>query len=60
MAIAGMVAASSQAKIAGAVAARMLKANNEVAQQMVGMLQESAENLQNLAAGVGGNVDFSA
>ncbi|MFK8033452.1 MAG: hypothetical protein AB8B94_04830 [Hyphomicrobiales bacterium] len=62
--IASIVSASSQAKVAGAVAAKMIKINQDAAQQMIGSIQESAQNLENiagnLAKGVGNSVDFSA
>lgn len=62
--IASIVSASSQAKVAGAVAAKMIKINQQAAQQLIGSIQESAQNLENiagnLAKGVGESVDFSA
>lgn len=62
--IASIVSSSAQANVAGATAARMIKINQQAAQQMIGSIQESAQNLENiagnLAKGVGGSVDFSA
>lgn len=62
--IASIVSASAQANVASAAAARMIKINQQAAQQLVGAIQESAQNLENiagnLAKGVGESVDFSA
>ncbi|MEP0518981.1 MAG: hypothetical protein ABJO09_04235 [Hyphomicrobiales bacterium] len=62
--IASIVSASAQANVASAAAARMIKINQQAAQQLVGAIQESAQNLENiagnLAKGVGETVDFSA
>lgn len=62
--IASIVSASAQANVAGAVAAKMISINQDAAQQMIGSIQESAQNLENiagnLAKGVGETVDFSA
>jgi hypothetical protein len=61
---AALMASSTQAKIAGAVAARMMQMNQDAAQTLITAMQESSENLENIAAnlasGVGANVDFSA
>lgn len=55
---------STQAKITGAVAARMIQMNQDAAQTLITAMQESSDNLQtiaaNLASGVGTNLDFSA
>ncbi len=61
---AALITTSTQAKITGAVAARMIQMNQDAAQTLITAMQESSENLQtiaaNLASGVGTNLDFSA
>jgi translation initiation factor 1 (eIF-1/SUI1) len=61
---AALMTSSTQAKIAGAVAARMMQMNQDAAQTLITAMQESSDNLENIAAnlasGVGTNVDFSA
>ncbi|WP_306258264.1 hypothetical protein [Pararhizobium sp. IMCC21322] len=61
---AALMTASTQAKITGAVAARMIQMDQDAAQTLITAMQESSENLEkiaaNLASGVGTNLDFSA
>ncbi|MEH6725697.1 MAG: hypothetical protein V7703_06010 [Hyphomicrobiales bacterium] len=61
---AALMTTSTQAKIAGAVAARMIQMDQDAAQTLINAVQESSDNLQaiagNLASGVGNSVDFSA
>lgn len=61
---AALMTTSTQAKITGAVAARMIQMDQDAAQTLITAMQESTENLQNIAAnlasGVGTNLDFSA
>lgn len=61
---AALMTTATQAKIAGAVAARMIQMNQDAAQTLINAMQESSDNLQtiagNLANGVGNSVDFSA
>jgi hypothetical protein len=62
-AIAASFASASAAKVQTAAAMKMLKMNAEADQSLVAMLEQSAENVAQLAkeaaAGVGGNLDIT-